>query len=64
MAGRRSTGRTIQVQTVHEEGKSWMDLTIDACEPPRRLALSSVHDWHLDMALAESGGRVMRSDAI
>jgi hypothetical protein len=36
-----------------------MDMTIDACEPPRRLA-ASVGDgrdrWHLDMVLAECGG--------
>jgi uncharacterized protein YndB with AHSA1/START domain len=54
--GDAAPGRTIQVQMVHEESQPWMEMTIDACEPPRRLALSSVHDWHLDMVLAESGG--------
>jgi uncharacterized protein YndB with AHSA1/START domain len=54
--GDAAPGHTIQIQMVHEEGQPWMDMTIDACEPPRRLALSSVHDWHLEMVLAESGG--------
>ena len=57
--GDAAPGRMIKVQMVHEEGKPWMDMTIDACEPPRRLALSSVDEhgsWHLDMVLVESAG--------
>lgn len=57
--GDAGPGRTIKVQMVQEEGKPWMDLTIDACEPPRRLALSSADEhggWHMDMELAESDG--------
>ncbi len=57
--GDAAPGRTIKVQMVQEEGKPWMDLTIDACEPPLRLALSSADEhggWHMDMVLAESDG--------
>jgi len=57
--GDAAPGRTIKVQMVHEEGKPWMDMTIDACDPPRRLALSAVNEhgnWYLDMVLAESAG--------
>ncbi|AVT35542.1 SRPBCC family protein [Plantactinospora sp. BB1] len=57
--GEAAPGRTIQVQLVHEEGKPWMDMTIDACEPQRRLAVSAVDEhgsWHLDMVLAETAG--------
>lgn len=57
--GDAAPGATIKVQMVQEEGKPWVDMTIDACEPPRRLALSAVDDygsWHLDLVLAESGG--------
>jgi uncharacterized protein YndB with AHSA1/START domain len=57
--GDAGPGQTIQVQMVHEEGQPWMDLTIDACEPPRHLALSSVTEdggWHMEMALAETDG--------
>ena len=55
--GDAAPGRTIQVQMVHEEGKPWTDMTIDACEPPRRLAISAADEyggWHLDMVLVES----------
>jgi uncharacterized protein YndB with AHSA1/START domain len=57
--GDAAPGHTIQVQMVHEESQPWMDMTIDACEPPRRLALSTLNEhgsWYLDMVLAESGG--------
>lgn len=57
--GDPAPGHTIKVQLAHEEGKPWIDMTIDACEPPRRLALSAVDEngsWHLDLVLAESGG--------
>jgi uncharacterized protein YndB with AHSA1/START domain len=57
--GDAAPGRTIEVQMVHEEGMPWMNMTIDACEPPHRLALSSVTDhgsWLLDMALTEADG--------
>jgi len=57
--GEGAPGRTVKVQMVHEEGQPWMDMTIDACEPPRRLALSAVDDygaWHLDLTLSESDG--------
>ena len=56
--GDAAPGRTIQVQMVHEEGKPWIDLMIDACEPPRRLAVSGVgeHGWRMDIALDESAG--------
>jgi len=56
--GEGAPGNTIKVQMVQEEGRPWMDLTIDACEPPRRLALSSAgeHGWRLELTLAEDAG--------
>ena len=57
--GDAAPGRTVKVQMALEEGKPWMDVTIDACEPPRRLALSTGEEndrWHLDMVLAETAG--------
>ncbi len=57
--GDGAQGRAIKVQLAYEEGEPWMDMTIDACEPPRRLALSSSGEdgtWRLDMALTESAG--------
>jgi len=58
-AGDAGPGRIIKVQMVQEEGKPWMDMTIDACEAPRRLALSAGEEpdrWRLDLELAESAG--------
>ncbi|MEV4345927.1 SRPBCC family protein [Actinoplanes sp. NPDC049596] len=57
--GEAAVGATIQVQMVHEEGRPWTDMTIDACEAPRHLALSSVTDYgsfYLEMVLTESDG--------
>jgi uncharacterized protein YndB with AHSA1/START domain len=57
--GDAAPGRTIKVQMMYEEGKPWMDMMIDLCEPPRRLAVSAVDEhggWHLDMALTEKAG--------
>jgi uncharacterized protein YndB with AHSA1/START domain len=57
--GEAGAGNTIQVQMIHEEGQPWMDLTIDACEPPSRLAISGSEEaggWHMDMVLAERDG--------
>jgi uncharacterized protein YndB with AHSA1/START domain len=57
--GDAGPGRAIEVQMVHEEGKPWVGMTIEACEAPRRLALSAVDEsgsWHLDMTLEENAG--------
>jgi len=56
--GDAAPGATIQVQLMQEESQPWMDFRIDACEPPRRLAISAVDDhgsWHLDLVLTEDG---------
>ncbi|GAA2854263.1 hypothetical protein Acy02nite_49400 [Actinoplanes cyaneus] len=57
--GDAGPGRTIKVQMVLEEGKPWFDLTVDACEPPSRLAVSAGEDdgrWQVEMVLTETVG--------
>ncbi|GGK03888.1 hypothetical protein GCM10010123_37320 [Pilimelia anulata] len=57
--GEAGPGQAIKVRMVHEEGEPWVNMTIDACEPPRRLALSAVNEhgsWYLDLTLTESAG--------
>jgi uncharacterized protein YndB with AHSA1/START domain len=52
-------GRTVKVQLLFEEGTPWFDLRIDACEAPRRLAVSSLDEsgaWHLELLLSEADG--------
>lgn len=57
--GEAAPGRTIEVQTVFEEGEPWMTARIDACEPPHRLALSTTDEagaWHMELLLSEADG--------
>ncbi|MEV4319957.1 SRPBCC family protein [Actinocrispum sp. NPDC049592] len=57
--GEPGPGRVIKVQMVFEEGEPKMDLRIDACEPPARLAVSTAEGeeiWHLEALLQETGG--------
>jgi uncharacterized protein YndB with AHSA1/START domain len=57
--GDAAPGNTIKVQMAYEDGGPWMDMTIEACEAPHRLALSSVDEhgsWHLDLTLTETAG--------
>jgi uncharacterized protein YndB with AHSA1/START domain len=57
--GTAGAGQTVKVQMVHEEGRPWMDMTIDACDAPHHLAISAGEEgdrWRLEMDLSESGG--------
>ncbi|WP_113701799.1 SRPBCC family protein [Nonomuraea lactucae] len=62
--GDAGPGRTVKVQLLFEEGAPWYDLRIDACEAPRRLAVSSLDEsgaWHLELLLSEvDGGTELR----
>ncbi|MFC4017301.1 SRPBCC family protein [Micromonospora sp. GCM10011542] len=53
--GDAAPGRTIRVQMAFEDQEPWFDVRVDACEPPRRLAVSTVDEagaWHLEFLLA------------
>jgi uncharacterized protein YndB with AHSA1/START domain len=57
--GEAGPGHTIKVQMAHEEGQPWMDMTIDVCEPPRRLEMSAGEGndrWLMAVELSESDG--------
>lgn len=57
--GDGAPGRTIEVQMAYEEGEPWCDMRIEACEPPRRLAVSMLDEygtWRIEMLLSEAGG--------
>src|SRR5690606_39229661 len=62
--GEPGPGRTIEVQMAYEDEQPWMPMTVDACEPPRRLAVSTVDDegaWFLEVVLvATAGGTELR----
>lgn len=57
--GEGGTGRTIKFQMAYEESAPWFDARIDACEPPRRLALSTAdaeQPMRLELLLTHDGG--------
>jgi len=43
--GTPGTGNTIKVKMLFEKGEPESEAHIDACEPPRRLALSTEGEW-------------------
>ncbi|GIJ20637.1 SRPBCC family protein [Micromonospora lutea] len=58
--GDAAPGRTIRVRMALEEGAPWSDMTIDACEPPRRLAVTMRDDhghWALELLLTPQSER-------
>ncbi|GAB2687898.1 SRPBCC family protein [Nocardia thraciensis] len=57
--GEGGPGRNIKVQLALEEGTPWTEAHIDACEPPRHLAITMVDEhgtWRLELHLSEQGG--------
>lgn len=56
--GDAGSGKTIRVTMAFEEGSPATNMTIDVCEAPRRLVLSSKSDYgefHLELALRQDG---------
>lgn len=57
--GDAAPGRTIKVQMAFEDQAPWTDMRIDACDPPRRLALSATDEsgaWRIELLLTETDG--------
>jgi uncharacterized protein YndB with AHSA1/START domain len=57
--GEPGPGRTIQVQMSFEDTAPWFDVVIEACEPPRHLAVRVLDEGspaHLELLLAEHDG--------
>ncbi|MBF6212855.1 SRPBCC family protein [Nocardia puris] len=58
--GEAGPGREVAVRLLFEEGQPTVTMTIDACAPPRHLALSSADEsgnWRLELTLTEHGDR-------
>lgn len=58
-SGEAAPGRTITFRLVMEDGQPEGQMTIDACEPPRHLAVSAVDEygtWRLEASLTEHHG--------
>ncbi|MFL6098546.1 MAG: SRPBCC family protein [Actinomycetales bacterium] len=55
--GEPGPGRMIEVQMGFEDQSPWLEKRIDACEPPRRLALSDESGaMRVELLLSESDG--------
>ena len=57
--GEGKPGATVKVQLAFEDETPWCDVHIDACEPPRRLAVSMTDEagvWRMELLLTESAG--------
>lgn len=57
--GEAGPGKTIRYRMAFEQGDTWSQMTIEACEPPRHLSVVSVDSygrWHLEAHLSESEG--------
>ncbi|WP_049578747.1 SRPBCC family protein [Streptomyces sp. SBT349] len=56
--GDAGPGKAIEVRMAFEEGAPRMEVTVDACEPPRRLAVSMDDPsgaWPMELLLTENG---------
>jgi uncharacterized protein YndB with AHSA1/START domain len=58
--GDAGPGRMIKMQMAFEDNAPWFDARIDACEPPRRLAVSMSDgsgDQRIELLLSHADGR-------
>lgn len=57
--GKPGAGRTIELQLGFEDGTPWSKVTINACEPPHHLDVTTSDEagsWHLELFLTEADG--------
>lgn len=55
--GDAAPGRMIKIQMAYEGQETWLDKRIDACEPPRRLALSDESgSMRIELLLSHADG--------
>ncbi|WP_330177273.1 SRPBCC family protein [Streptomyces sp. NBC_01498] len=55
--GDGTPGGTVRVRMVFEDEEPWSEMRVDACEAPRRLAVSTADEaggWRLELRLAEA----------
>ena len=58
--GDAAPGHMIKMQMAYEDQAPWFDVRIDACDPPRRLALSTTDEsgsWRIELLLSHTDGR-------
>jgi uncharacterized protein YndB with AHSA1/START domain len=58
--GDAAPGRTIKMQMAYEDRAPWFDVLIEVCDPPRRLAVSTIDEsgtMRLELLLSHTDGR-------
>jgi uncharacterized protein YndB with AHSA1/START domain len=56
--GDAGPGKTVRLQMLHEKDQPWMNVTIERCEPPRQLVVTTKDDfgeWRLELTLTQTG---------
>jgi uncharacterized protein YndB with AHSA1/START domain len=56
--GDATPGKTVRWQMAFEEGAPWCDATIEVCDPPRRLVVTTndaAGTWRLELSLTPRG---------
>jgi uncharacterized protein YndB with AHSA1/START domain len=56
--GDAGQGKIVRVQMLHEKGQPWMNVTIEKCEAPRHLLITTKDDcgeWRLELTLTQTG---------
>jgi uncharacterized protein YndB with AHSA1/START domain len=56
--GDAGPGKTVRLQLLHEKGQPWTNVTIDQCEAPRHLVVTTKDDsgeWRLELTLTQTG---------
>jgi uncharacterized protein YndB with AHSA1/START domain len=56
--GDAGPGKTVRLQLLHEQGQPWTNVTIEKCEAPRHLIVTTKDDsgeWRLELTLTQTG---------
>jgi uncharacterized protein YndB with AHSA1/START domain len=56
--GDAGAGKTVRLQLLHEKGQPWTSVTIEKCEAPRHLVVTTKDDfgeWRLELTLTQMG---------
>jgi uncharacterized protein YndB with AHSA1/START domain len=56
--GDAGPGKTVRLQLLHEKGQPWTSVSIEKCEAPRHLVVTTKDDfgeWRLELILEQTG---------
>jgi uncharacterized protein YndB with AHSA1/START domain len=56
--GDAGPGKTVRLQMLHEQGQPWTNVTIEQCEAPRHLVVTTrdaAGEWRIELTLSQTG---------